>query len=313
MILQDFSNLKKRGIYANKPAIIENPSFIAHVVFNMILNANQQFGASKQNPVVLAIDSKPSWRNTFYVENSKDFPEYEGQTYKGDRKSPDEELDWETINSSCEDVLTTLKKYSDFHIVKVDDCEADDIIAVLAKDCQKRQEACWIVSMDKDFIQLQDTFINIFDPIKKLILPAIDTTEYLQCHIMAAGDDNIKHIATRLGKGTAKKIYPKMEEYLALNPEAKKRYDFNKSLIDFNCIPEHLCGKILETWNQESHSYNMMKLIETFRKYRLNVIGERLNEFKLNEGEVKTKLNSHNEMEIKKEVYFNNSLADFFD
>ena len=306
-------NLQKRAVFSDKQKIIDDPTYLFHIVATMILNVNNQFGASKQNPVVIACDSKPSWRNSFYVENSKDFPEYLGETYKGDRK-PDDSIDWKTIGEISDSLVDAMRNYTDFHVVKVEGCEADDIIAVLAKDCLKRKEQCWIVSMDKDFRQLQqEPYISIYDPIKKLIVPKADAKRYLQLHIMTAGDDNIKNIAPRMGNKTAEKILPMITEYLALNPEAKKRYNFNKVLIDFNCIPLELQEKVLEDWNKEEHSFNALELVKVFRKYKANAVGQRISSFQLRNMEIVTPLNSYHSRAIQQDKRNESTLINFFE
>jgi hypothetical protein len=44
----------------------------------------------------------------------------------------------------------------------------------------------------------------------------------------------------------------KLEEYLNSNPEAKKQFEFNKKMIDFNNIPKALVTKVLNQFNKLS-------------------------------------------------------------
>lgn len=315
MILIDFSNLLKRGVFANKDEIKENPSYLFHVVCTMILNVNDMFGASRQNPVVIAVDTKPSWRNSYYVENSKDFPEYQNQTYKGNRV-PDTTIDWNIISIISNEILETLKSYSDFYIVEVPLCEADDIIAILAKDCLKRKEMCWIISMDHDFKQLQHyPYINLYDPIKKIVLPQFDSKRYLKLHCMSAGDDNIKQIAPKMGKKTktAERTVDVLEEFLALNPEAKKRYKFNETLINFEKIPLDIQENINEELLKQTFSFDFLKLSKVFSKYSMANINERISKFKLLDVPVVTKHNTMHMLVEKKQEYMNSTLINFFD
>lgn len=283
MILIDYSNLFNRAVYTSRNEIQQDLGFIAHKICTMILNNVEKFSASKQNPLVIAVDSKPSWRDDYYIVNSTNFPEYENQTYKGDRVK-DNSIPWDKIKEINQNILYHLKHYSDFHVVEVPLAEADDIIAVLAKNCLKNKEECWIVSTDRDFVQCQDEenlYIHIYDPVQKIFIPKVNIQDYKMLHIMVAGDDNIKHIAPKLGEKTAKKILPKLQEELQLKPEMKARFHFNQTLIDFEFIPIELQKTILETWDKEEHSYNPKGLNKMFKEYGLVALAQRTINFKL--------------------------------
>jgi 5'-3' exonuclease, N-terminal resolvase-like domain/T4 RNase H, C terminal len=309
MILNDFSHLFNRGVHANKDKILENLSFNAHVTLTMLLNAAKRFGASKQNPFVIAVDSKPTWRKAYYDEHTKQFPEYKEtkdgrevwKTYKGNRVK-DPTIPWDEIYKMNDEILAVLKKHSDFFVVEVPECEADDIVAVLAKDCKARGEQCWIIANDKDFKQLQDEpLITLFDPIKQAFIPAMDKDKVLQLHLIT-GDksDNIISIKPRHGEKSqaADKLLPLLKECLASDPQARARYEFNRAMIDFNYIPQELQDKILSSWNAQEHSYNAGELIKLFRKYRLLSLIENIHDFKLSE---KAKVTPSNQYHVKQQ------------
>ncbi|MDR0383206.1 MAG: DNA polymerase I [Spirochaetaceae bacterium] len=73
----------------------------------------------------------------------RQFPQYKAQR----QKAPD---DLHAQVSLVEEFLETLK----IPILKVDGFEADDIIATLVKKCGKERHPCYIVSSDKDLLQL---------------------------------------------------------------------------------------------------------------------------------------------------------------
>ena len=313
MLLVDYHNLLHRGIHPNKPKIIENPDFLFHVSLTMILNLAEKFGASRHNPMVLCNDSKPSWRHSYYTENSKDFPEYEGQTYKGNR-TKDETIPWDRINEINDEVLEALRLHSDFHVVKVPLCEADDIIAVLAKYCDDSGIPCNIVSTDGDFVQSQTSIVKLFNPIKNSFYPEVDIAEYKKLHILLAGDDNIKNVKRGLGEKTVMKLLPRLDEELAINPEMRKRFEFNQNLIDFEKIPEYIRVSIMDEWKTQEGKYNYhaMNLIKLFRKYSLNAIGEKVISFKLQENKRETSFNTHYKKTNELEEWANKGLENFF-
>ena len=233
MNLVDWHNLLNRGIFPNKAKIIENPDYLSHVTLTMILNLSERFGASRHNPMVLCCDSKPTWRHAFYSENCTGFPEYASkdgqgfQTYKGDRVK-DETIPWDTINEINDEIVDCLKHNSDFHVMKVPNCEADDIIAILAKKCAAEKKPCRIISTDGDFVQCQCDVVDIFNPIKNIFVPQTNVEEYKTLHFLLAGDDNIKNVKRGLGEKTVLKLLPRLDEELQINPEMKARFEFNK-------------------------------------------------------------------------------------
>ena len=87
--------------------------------------------------LVAAFDSRvPTFRHKIYPE------------YKATRqKTPD---DLHTQVPLVEEVLTSLGVSS----IQVDGYEADDIIATLAKQCKTEGRDCYILSSDKDLLQL---------------------------------------------------------------------------------------------------------------------------------------------------------------
>ena len=311
MILIDYSHLWYRSIFPNKNMILENINFCAHTTLSMILNVSKQFGASRKNPLVLAIDSKPSWRHKYYETFSADIPGYEGLSYKGHRVK-DPIFDWERMDAINKDVLEALKLYSDFYVIDVKYAEADDVIAVLAQDVT--DDSYYVVSSDKDFKQLQRHNVHIFDPIKGIFLPEIDVEHFKKIHFMI-GDksDNILAIKPKIAEKTADKLYPELETLLATIPEMRMKYEFNKVLIDFECIPNYIKNKITNNMNQQIFSFNAKGLTDMFRKYELSNLTERISEFKLYDKEKTTHMISQIKQQKSIENYIDNCLDGFFE
>jgi len=319
MNLIDWHNLLNRGIFPNKDAIIKNPPYLSHVVLTMILNLSSKFGASRHNPMVLCCDSKPTWRHEYYSTHCINFPEYKAkdgegfQTYKGDRVK-DPSIPWDTINEINDDILESLKLHSDFHVLKVPNCEADDIIAVLAKKCAINKVPCNIVSTDGDFVQCQTQHVNIYNPIKNMFVPEVNVEDYKRLHILLAGDDNIKNVNRGLGEKTVLKLLPRLDEELAINPDMRNRFEFNKNLIDFDKIPVYIEESIISEWeaHEGKFTYNAMELIKMMRKYSLNSIGEKFQNFKLTDSKNDTILNTYHKTKNDLDDWQENGFADFF-
>ena len=311
MILIDISANLHRVLYMNLNSINDNPEFLSHLLVSQIVSLANKFGASKTNKCVICMDNK-SWRKQFYNENKSQFPDLVSEEYKGQRKRSSE-IDWKTVFSIFEETMQGLKDYSDFFVVKTENAEADDVIAVLTKEFKKTEDI-WILSGDKDFIQLQDIpRVNIFDPMKQQFRPDQDKELWRKIHILV-GDvsDNIKSVRPRLGEKTAVKMLKDLDDLLATDANFRARYKFNETLIDFDFIPDDIQKSILAEYNEQKLSYDSMSLLKLFMKFKLAKHAEDIGNFALGDKEKKTKLNTHNNDVAKIKESANNSLEDFF-
>jgi len=298
VIIIDTSHLFFRNFWRLKKDIIEyapnedgisvptgeiNAGFLISAMCSSILLLTNKFKASKTNEVILALDAKPSWRHDYYIQNTKEMPEYKGQTYKGDRVKSTE-FNWSKIFEAFDEAMNAIDEMSDFKVLKVDLAEADDIVAILARNCPETEDV-FICSSDKDFHQLQRKNIHIYDPVQKIIIPPINIERHQQLHFMLAGDDNLKQIKKGVGIKTAEKILEEgLDLYLQTNPEMKMRYDFNQRMIDFDYIPKDVVKSILLCYNNyNGGKFNATKLMTFFSKHRMKKMAMRSVQFKTKE------------------------------
>jgi 5'-3' exonuclease len=133
--------------------------------------------------------------------------------------------------------------------------EADDCLAISTKLLLKKYPTCsiYIITGDKDYLQLASERVHLFNLAFKRLNEQKssynDAAKDLFCKIVT-GDpsDNIPPIFKGCGPKTAVKYFENRESFLSkleADPEAKKRYEFNRTLIDFNYIPEHLVQEFL--------------------------------------------------------------------
>lgn len=311
MILNDLSHAVFRTLMMNKDQVRENYNFLTHLIISQILSFSNKLGASKQNQLVIAMDSPNTWRKKYYEQNKVKFPEMREMTYKGNR-TKDDTLNWELIYEKIDKVGDVLKANSDFYVMKVAEAEADDIIAVLANE-YKHREHIWIAASDKDFIQLQDETVHIFDPLKQAFKPEQNVELFKKIHtIIGDKSDNIPAIKPRVQEKTALKMIKDLDILLKTNPEMREHYEFNQNLILFDYIPNEIKTSILMEYQNQNHSYNGMKLLSEFTKLGLTKHCEDINRFKLSEQPVKTKLNQfYIELE-KANLNADRSLEEFF-
>ena len=141
-----------------------------------------------------------------------------------------------------------------YKIVKVEDCESDDIIAVLMN--RYKDYMCRIlISSDRDYLQLEN--VNQYNGFGIQVEPYVKTTtgkvilerkDFLLWKIIR-GDpsDNIKGLFP--GVGDVKSIplaqdREKLKQLLREDNAAAMRYKLNRELIDFRKIPQEIVTKI---------------------------------------------------------------------
>jgi len=128
--------------------------------------------------------------------------------------------------------------------------EADDCIAISVKYLAEKYPNCkiYIITSDRDYLQLNAPNINIFNLAFKNIAETKSSTgdakKDLEIKIIM-GDisDNIPSAFPKCGPKTALKCVEDPELFtkqMADNHEYYKQYELNKTLIDFNRIPEAL-------------------------------------------------------------------------
>lgn len=312
MILFDYSHSLHRTARMNVDAINENVNITGHLILTQITSYARKLGASKTNPFVICMDSKPSWRHDYYLENRHKFDDLKDKTYKGNRVT-DTTLPWEKMHEVSDSICRSLEESSDFYVLRVDKCEADDIIAILAKKYSELGEEVWVVSSDKDFVQLQSNLVKIYDPLKQAFKPEQDVDLYKIIHVII-GDtvDNIPAIKPKTKEITAMKMLKDLDTLLATNPLMRERYKFNEELILFENIPTHLQSSVFARYDGQKFNYNPMALMKAFGKFGLAKHIEGINAFKFTDTVVNTKINQTFESAKRNAQLAQSNLEDFF-
>jgi DNA polymerase-1 len=158
--------------------------------------------------------------------------------YKGTRKKPEDEVELKRYEEFFE-VLNRLPEELDEEVLKFRGIEADDLLAFLTQNISSRYNHTWIVSSDKDLIQLVDHNISIFNIFsrKEITLESIKTdldlspSEFMLSRIIE-GDksDNIigiEGIGPKRAQALAKE-YKTLEALVAALPiKGKSQYITN--------------------------------------------------------------------------------------
>lgn len=301
MIVVDFMGVILADIMSNKDfhkTNIVDEDLIRHVTLTGLLSIKKAH-SSKFGKIVISCDYKGNWRKNV-------FPLYKA------KRSIDRDKDkekWENIFKFVRKIIDELKETFPYTVLEVESCESDDIIAVLAKWSQTNdlEESLFdsqpkpflIVSKDTDFFQLQK-YKNVkqYSKTDKKFLVCDNIEEFMFDHIVRgdAGDgipnitspDDCFLTGTRQKPITEKKVQTWKEEiskgdiqttFCDLDAEQiRKNYERNRTLVDFEYIPEVLQNEIINKYTAyECNSRS--KLHPYFIKHRLSSLLDSIQEF----------------------------------
>ena len=191
---------------------------------------------------IFGLDSsrKDLWRTKLYPEY-KSQRNYDGWTGR------------EVLKYAHTTLLQELCKTHNMLNIKINQLEADDILAIIKKYIRKQQpnRDIIIITNDHDYLQLIDKHTTIINLQQKILNEKScgDPKKDLLIKILC-GDpaDNIKGCFKRCGIKTASKYCNNsnlLQKAFEKNKDSKTIYQLNKTLIDFNCIPEILQKEVI--------------------------------------------------------------------
>ncbi len=251
---------------------------VRHMILNSIRMYRSQF-KEEYGEIILAYDSKHYWRRDF-------FPYYKKNRKKA-RES--DSNNWEQIFECLNTIKQELKDYLPYKHLEVQGAEADDIIAVLAKNIDEKM---MIVSGDKDFIQLHKyKQVRQYSPILKKIVSGDDPIDYIKVHILKGdssdgipnvlSNDNVFVEGLRQRPLSKKKIEAWKDgefEGTTATQEVMRNYERNKKLIDLDNVPVELSENILKTFH-EAPCGDRSKILSFFINSRLKTLTESIGDF----------------------------------
>ena len=226
--------------------------------------------------------------------------------YKAGRKKAREEsgFDWKVIFEALNSIRDDINSFFPYKVLNVEGAEADDVIAILAEWSQTNDlmnsspfaegdpKPFLIVSGDHDFIQLQ-RFKNVkqFSPIQKKYVTADTTAERYVLEHTIRGDkgDGIPNAFSpddcfvrgeKQKSVSTKKLEGWLDDPTTLpnDDEFITRYNRNKALIDFRCIPETIKTRIVSTFELQP-SKDKSKLLNYFIEHKMKNMLEVIEEF----------------------------------
>jgi 5'-3' exonuclease len=281
MILVDFNQVCISNLMAqigNHTELAVEEGLVRHMILNSLRLYKQKFGAV-YGDLVIACDDKNYWRKQLFPY------------YKAGRKKMREESDinWSSLFEILNKIRQEIKDNLPYIVLHVETAEADDIIATLAKELN---EDVLILSADKDFIQLHNSKVIQFDPIRKKNIKVDRPDLYLK-ELVIRGDSgdgvpNAMSPDTSLVDGIRQKkiMKAKLDEWLKLDwdqlfdiPEFKIGIARNKKLIDLSEIPDNITNAILNQYHTALDTPKKTNIINYFQQHKLSSLMESANDF----------------------------------
>ena len=279
MIIIDYNGIAISNIVTQKLDIDEN--LIRHMILNSIRMYRTKF-KDKYGEIVIAGDAGNNWRY-------KAFPQYKASRKKS-RK--DSKMDWNEVFRVTNMVWDELGEYFPYKTIKVDGCEADDVIGVLVENTQEfgNHEEVMIVSADKDFAQLQKyNNVSQFSPMTKKYIKVEHPRKQL-LELILKGDtsdgvpnvlsgDNVFVDGSRQTPLRRPIMEALMEDPSSQGPEIKRNVERNMRLISLEFTPEELKKEIIYTYDNQDKSQNKSKVFNYLVEKRCRRLLEDVKDF----------------------------------
>lgn len=302
-VLIDVSQILISGVCIafNKHGDELDESMIRNMFLNSIKSLRSRYILDFGEPFILCFDGKGYWRKDV-------FEFYKYKRAAGREASP---MDWELIFSTLNKIYDELNDYFPYHSIKIDGCEADDIISIMAKYFNTQEfrydgvmlekQKVLIVSNDMDFIQLQ-AYDNVsqYSPMKRKFLREPDPIRAAYAKFISGdtGDGIVNmftdgHVIadpdTRQTSARKKITDPILEslcetgELPADLPEDQKRYYArNKMLIDLVDLqlPQTLIDQTIERYMSiDNSNKGRGDLFNYFLKFNLKNLLKEIDKF----------------------------------
>ena len=281
MILVDMNQVTISNLMIQMKDEPLSEDLVRHMVLNSLRSYKTKF-SKDFGDLVLCYDDKHCWRKDY-------FPYYKQNRKKARSESS---LDWNELFDILTKIQNELEENFPYKVLKIDGAEADDIIAILSNKISSTPnlyEEILIISGDKDFIQLhQSDNVKQYSPTLKKFVVDENPEQYKFEHIIR-GDkgDGVPNVLSqdtvfvedlRQRPITKKKLIEWKENGIP-EGEIKRNYQRNKTLIDFDSIPNELGELIYNMWVDKITQNDKSKILPYFMKHRLKELTEKLGDF----------------------------------
>lgn len=163
-----------------------------------------------------------------------------------------------------------------YTILKIDDAEADDVIAVMSKKIHEidKNRLIVIITNDNDYLQLINEKILIWNLQNQLLNSKVEKHPnqiLLQKIILGDISDNIKPCLTQENEiNDVLQNKSALNKMIETNNNFKQLYERNKTLIDFNYIPQDIKKNIINKCSHICDALIKQQRNEHIQKLKLN-------------------------------------------
>tara|TARA_Y100001935_G_C17263936_1_gene488060 strand:- start:26 stop:871 length:846 start_codon:yes stop_codon:yes gene_type:complete len=281
MILVDMNQVTISNLMIQMKDEPLSEDLVRHMVLNSLRSYKTKF-SKDFGELVLCYDDKHCWRKDY-------FPYYKQNRKKARSESS---LNWNELFDILTKIQNELEENFPYKVLKIDGAEADDIIAILSNKISSTPnlyEEILIISGDKDFIQLhQSDNVKQYSPTLKKFVVDENPEQYKFEHIIR-GDkgDGVPNVLSQdtvfvedlRQRPITKKKLTEWKENGIPDGEIKRNYQRNKTLIDFDSIPNDLRELIYNKWVDKITQNDKSKILPYFMKHRLKELTEKLGDF----------------------------------
>ena len=254
MILVDNTQVLMSSIFAQTRDVgTIDEDLVRHMVLNTYRMYRKKF-FREYGELVICEDGGASWRRQF-------FPPYKAKR-RADRKENPEQ--WERFYSIINTIRAEVAEHFPYRNMLVSGCEADDIIAYLARRYGSTEKVL-ILSGDKDFGQLLIyPQVEQYAPLLKKFVTVENPKQFLLEHIVRGdSSDGVPNILSdddcfmaedkRQKPITQKRMGEILKEYADTGKVSDKysvNWQRNSTLINLLNIPSEYESKIELEWNK---------------------------------------------------------------
>lgn len=208
---------------------------------SMLVNLSNYINVLKADRVIITLENR-TWRKTFY-------PLYKANRAAAKEEDDKLELFYEAVNEAAD----FMRDFTNTKVIRADESEGDDIIAVLTQKFSADGDQTTIVSTDGDFKQLlRYKGVKIFNPIKKTYVSGgYSHLEYITKLVKGDAGDNIPSSYPRIKKDILEAISldeSKLEiEFDKVDKMIERQRFFIAKFLDIAEIPDDLTD---EEWEE---------------------------------------------------------------
>lgn len=260
---------------------------IRHAALTSIQKYRHDYG-KKFGEIVVCADGWDNWRRGYFPN------------YKASRKSKREtsKTDWKMIFSFASDLLQELRETFPYKVVHIAEAEGDDVIAVLTKHITEsypqmvgvveEPDPILIVSSDGDFKQLhKHRNVRQWNPLMKKYVSKPEADFLLEKVIkgdpgdgvpnVLSGDDTF--ITESRQKPVTSKVMERFKSGTSLSDTDKRNLHRNRTLIDFDYIPESVSKSIIDNYESQTTKRDLNAIMNYLIKHRCRLLLDHIQEF----------------------------------